>query len=173
MSLRDDETRSGSFEGLFSGEWPKVARIAQRILGDQGRAEEVAQDVFLAFYQRFGGDIPSAPGPWLYAAAAHAALNTLRGDGRRQRREESDVRASVTTAPDPALVAEAAEDRRELRQALRRLKPQSAKLLALRYSGLSYNEIAQTLELPVAQVGTRLRRAEMQLRKEMQHEARQ
>ena len=63
-----------------------------------------------------------------------------------------------------------AETQREVRAALGRIKPPQAALLALRYSGLSYAEVAAALSIPVTQVGVRLRRAEAALRKEVDHD---
>jgi len=56
---------------------------------------------------------------------------------------------------------------REVRQALSRLPEKAAAILVLRYSGLSYAEVATALRLRVGNVGTMLRRAEEALRKEV------
>jgi RNA polymerase sigma factor (sigma-70 family) len=64
------------------------------------------------------------------------------------------------------LVVEA-ESRREVRRALSRLPQRTAALLMLRYSGLSYAEVATALGMKVGNVGTLLRRAEEALRKEV------
>jgi len=56
---------------------------------------------------------------------------------------------------------------REVRQALRKLPQRTAALLMLRYSGLSYAEVATALGVKVGNVGTLLRRAEEALRKEV------
>jgi RNA polymerase sigma-70 factor (ECF subfamily) len=53
--------------------------------------------------------------------------------------------------------------------ALSRLPERSAAVLALRYSGLSYAEVAAALGVKTNAVGTLLRRAEAALRKEMSH----
>ncbi|MGA7989018.1 MAG: sigma factor, partial [Candidatus Dormiibacterota bacterium] len=76
------------FDRLFAEEYARVVAIARRVVGDPVAAEDVAQDVFLAVHRRFG-DEPGAAAPgWLHAAAAHTALNTVRGDRRRTAREE-------------------------------------------------------------------------------------
>jgi RNA polymerase sigma-70 factor (ECF subfamily) len=59
------------------------------------------------------------------------------------------------------------ETRREVRAALGRMKRRHSELLVLRYSGLSYAEVAQALSITVSQVGVRLRRAEAALRREV------
>ena len=160
------------FDGVFLKEWPRVVRIAQQITHSASRSEEVAQEVFLAFYRRFGVEPPERPGPWLYRAAAHTALNEVRGEGRRRLREAREAPTEYQGGPDPGELALAREEIEAVRSALGRLRQAEATLLALRYGGLSYNEIAQAMDVPVAQIGTRLRRAELRLRKEMDHVAR-
>ena len=59
------------------------------------------------------------------------------------------------------------EQRQMVRQAMRRLPAKSAAVLALRYSGLSYAEVATSLGVSIGQVGTLLRRAEARLRTEV------
>ena len=158
-----------TFDELFLREWPRAVRIAQQITHSLSRSEEVVQEAFLAFYRRFDGEVPEQPGPWLYRAAAHGALNALREDGRRRLREEHEARLDAASSPDPGDLVAAREEVQAVRLALSRLQEGQATLLALRYSGFSYNEIAQTTGLPVSQIGTRLRRAELRLRKEMDH----
>jgi RNA polymerase sigma factor (sigma-70 family) len=58
-----------------------------------------------------------------------------------------------------------------LRTALQRLRTRDAEVLALRYGGLSYAEIAETIGIDVRQVGTRLSRAERALKLEVEREA--
>ncbi|MDA8344659.1 MAG: sigma-70 family RNA polymerase sigma factor [Thermaerobacter sp.] len=166
MSRIDGGPVGEGFDALFLAEWPRVVGIARRVLGSGVAAEDAAQEVFLAFYRRFGNALPERPGPWLYAAATHTALNVLRGERRRERREQLEgQKAQALLDPAGAVVAREAE--RELQCALRRMRPMNAAILALRYAGLRYQEIAQTLQIPVDQVGTRLRRAEIALRKEI------
>jgi RNA polymerase sigma-70 factor (ECF subfamily) len=157
-----------AFERLFNAEYSRVVGIAYRILADPQAAEDVAQDVFLKFHRQQSPEAAYAQG-WLHAAAAHAALNVLRGDRRRAKREATvwKENAMLTAPKDPQRLAEDAEQRREVRQALARLPERSATILAMRYSGLSYAEIAVALRTRVTNIGTMLRRAEDALRKEV------
>jgi RNA polymerase sigma-70 factor (ECF subfamily) len=154
-----------AFERLFVAEYGRVAGIAYRVLGDKAEAEDVAQEVFLSFYRRHRADASYAPA-WLYAAAAHTALNSIRGRKRRERREDTAGRAADRVA-DPETEAIAAEERAHVRGALARLPTAAAALLVLRYSGLAYAEVAAALGIPADQVGTRLRRAQEALKKEV------
>jgi RNA polymerase sigma factor (sigma-70 family) len=163
---------SSSFETLFLTEYAKVVAIAYRVLGDAHEAEDVAQEVFCSFYRRHPADASYA-GPWLYQAAAHAALNVIRGRRRREHREMAHATDRIRIEPanrdslDPGQLTVEAEQREEVRAALGRLPAKSAAVLVLRYTGLSYAEVATALGVSPNGVGTLLRRAEAALRKEM------
>lgn len=155
-----------SFEALFAAEYGRVAGIANRVLADPQEAEDVAQEVFIDFHRLHSASAQYAPA-WLHRAAAHAALNRLRGARRRQRREVAQAADESDRTIDPQEMLEVSEDRRQVRQALARLAPKPAAVLVLRASGLTYAEVAQALGVGIGQVGTLLRRAEVALRKEV------
>ena len=155
------------FERLFLQEYPKVVAIAYRVLADRPAAEDVAQEVFLKFHRSFSPDSERASG-WLHAAAVHSALNVIRGERRRAQRETTHaLDRSQPPEANPELLVEAADQRRQVQRALSRLPERTAAVLMLRYSGLSYAEVATALGIRVGNVGTLLRRAEDALRKEV------
>ncbi len=154
-----------SFEALFEREYPRVVGIARRIVRDSDEAEDVAQDVFVSFYRKHPAEAGYAPA-WLHAAAAHTALNVIRSRERRGRRETAHA-GDAERAVDPQRSAEDVETRAEVRAALARIDERSASLLALRYSGLSYDEIAAALGLRKSSIGTLLSRAEDAFRREV------
>jgi RNA polymerase sigma factor (sigma-70 family) len=165
------DCRDGSgladFEAFFRDHYRAVARLAENVLGDFQGGQDVAQDVFLAAYRRFPRDYEQAVG-WVRVAAVHTALNRLRGERRRDKRE------LLVQPPSPPPSAEQAvlerEARAELRRLLGRLPRRSAAVLVMRHGGMSYVEIAEGLGMKVGNVGTLLRRAESALRKEMDRE---
>src|ERR687887_62532 len=146
--------------------------MATRALAGPHGGGDSPKGLFVASPRRHAPDAPYA-GAWLHAAAAHAALNVVRGRQRRARREAAQAGASdrlrghAERQLDPQCALEDGEQRREVRAALSRLPARSAAVLALRYSGLSYAEVAAALGVGVGQVGTMLRRAEAALRKEI------
>ncbi|MGH7611622.1 MAG: sigma-70 family RNA polymerase sigma factor [Candidatus Dormibacteria bacterium] len=161
---------AADFEALFLAEYPAVVAVAARVLQERQAAEDVAQEVFLDFHVRFPKGREGAGG-WLRLASAHLALNRLRSERRRSGRERGQAHEEVPGAsPEAQVLAHEAQD--VVRRALGRIRPHQASLLMLRYSGLSYAEVALALNLPVNQVGARLRRAERALRQEVEHEDR-
>lgn len=134
-----------------------------RLVGDPAEAEDLALETFWRLYRRPPSlDEGSKLGGWLYRVATNLGYNALRSRKRRQRYEEQSgsLVVQVAHSPDPARELELAQERQHVRAVLAQMKPRSAKLLVLRYSGLSYAEIAAALGLAPGSVGTLLARAE-------------
>ena len=162
------QTSFSAFERFFREQHPVVVRIAFGVLGDAQAAQDVAQDVFIAALRRFPdpGELDHACA-WVRAAAAHTALNAIRGERRRDRRQQL---AGIEVAPPgPEETVLDRESRLEVRRALARLPWRAATVLVLRHNGLSYAEVAEAMNVKVGHVGTMLRRAESALRKELQN----
>jgi RNA polymerase sigma factor (sigma-70 family) len=163
----DRASAMADFESFFRDHYRTVVRLAYSVVGDSQGAQDVAQDVFLAAYRRFPGDYEQAAG-WVRVAAVHTALNGLRGERRRDKRQLLvQVVGSLPSVEDTVI---ARESRAEVRRVLRRLPRRSAAVLVMRHGGMSYVEIADALGVKVGNVGTLLRRAESALRKEMDRE---
>jgi len=151
-------------EQVFRTAYPRVVTVAARVLGSRDEAEDVAQEVFVAFGR---SAVPAGEAwGWLSVAAAHTALNHLRSRRRRTEREEA-AEGGDAIAPDAADVVVTLDERRRVRAALARLPRKQAAALVLRHSGLSYAEVAAALDLSPGSVGTTVRRAETALRKEL------
>lgn len=165
-----------AFERLFHQEYGRVVSVAFRITRDASAAEDVAQDVFTRFARSAPRDFTRAGG-WLYRAAVHTALNSIRARRRRDERERRafflrvlPLEQSNQRAADPQAILERNESAIATRSALLRLRRADAQILALRYGGLSYAEIASVVGIDVRQIGTRLARAERALRREIDRE---
>jgi RNA polymerase sigma-70 factor (ECF subfamily) len=147
-----------TFEALFTRHYQQVYRAAYGLVRSHDAAEDLAQEAFLALYRQ-----PPPPAAhlalvgWLCRVALNRGINLLRGERREQARLASfNLEASVD--PTEAILRD--EQRTQVRAALRRLPERQAQLLALRYAGLSYAEIAAALELAPGSIGTLLVRAE-------------
>jgi RNA polymerase sigma-70 factor (ECF subfamily) len=156
-------TDSFDFEAAFHAHYRRIARVIFRIIQDPSRADELAVEVFWKLWRQ-----PSAQGPqcagWLYRSATRLALDELR---RRSRREKYERWFGVgARSRDPEQACAEVETRHRIRTVLATLRPHEAQLIALRAEGLSYEELAQALNLKPASVGTMLRRAQESFRKE-------
>ena len=166
------ENSFSAFERFFREHHPAVVRVAFGVVGDAQAAEDVAQDVFISALRRFPDpDQSEHAAAWVRAAAAHTGLNAIRGERRRDRRQQ--LSGIEVAAPSPEEAALDRESATEVRRALARLPRRSAAVLVLRHSGLSYAEVAEAMNIKVGHVGTMLRRAESALRKELSDESRQ
>jgi RNA polymerase sigma factor (sigma-70 family) len=167
-------TDENAFGRLFTSQYARVEAIAFRIVADRADAEDAAQEAFAQCARSGRADRPGAAA-WLATAAVHHALNLLRSRRRRIAREISEyrlhgsIREAQERAFDPVSIVDAENSRRLVRAAMLRLAERDAAILALRYTGSSYRDIAETLALDVHQVGTRLARAERALKKEIEH----
>lgn len=150
-------------ETIFHAQFERIARVIARVLRDPARAEELAVEVFLKWSRN-----PQAQGEdsqaWLYRAAVRTGLDELRRETRRTRRRS--LLRFVGYAPTPEDVRASREDQERVRVVLAVIQPQQAELLVLRTQGLSYDELAQALNLNPVSVGTFLSRAEQTFRKE-------
>ncbi|HEY0813389.1 MAG TPA: sigma-70 family RNA polymerase sigma factor [Pseudonocardia sp.] len=165
--------RAADLERVFHAEYARVVAIARRVLGDASTAEDIAQEVFLAF-ARSGVPAAAARG-WLAAASVHTALNVVRTERRRVEREARRHRDPALTPAvadrDPVEEVLRGQDRERVRAALATLPRAQAVALVLRHSGASYIEIADALGVSATGVGTLLRRAEAAVRKELTGDA--
>jgi RNA polymerase sigma-70 factor (ECF subfamily) len=163
------ESASLGFQALFLEHWASVYRILQRLVGDPAEAEDLALEAFLRLY-RHNQKQPQVQnaGGWLYRVATRLGLNSIRDWKRREGYELAAGRyaleATDELSPADLLVQE--EERQQVRLVLARMNEQQSRLLILRYSGLSYKEIASTLNLAPASIGSLLARAEREFEKQ-------
>ena len=141
---------------------PAVRRYLFGVCGDWDRAEDLAQEALLKAWQaREHFDGRSDITTWLFTIARNHWLDSLRSERRRPRegtmRVEPAQDAPWFSPPARAAWAEMAE---AIDDALDELPPEQREALALRESeGLTFAEIAVTLNVPVATVKSRVRYA--------------
>src|SRR6202140_4166847 len=79
-------SRVGEFETLFVKHYPGIVGILRRIVGDHGRAEDLASEVFLKLYlRRLSQDSDTNVAGWLYRTATNLGIDALRATARRGR----------------------------------------------------------------------------------------
>jgi RNA polymerase sigma-70 factor (ECF subfamily) len=154
-------TEARDLEHAFETYWERVCATLYRLLGSWDEAEDLALEVFWRLHDRPPRHWDRI-GSWLYRVATRTGLNALRARRRRQAYEEdAGILHLQRTGPvDPAEQAERSERRARVRHVLAQMRPRSAQILVLRHSGLSYAEIAASLDVAPGSVGTLLARAE-------------
>jgi RNA polymerase sigma factor (sigma-70 family) len=166
-----EAVKTGSiFEELFVEHYPRLVRTLVRLTGNRAQAEELASDAFCRLYQR-GLSHENAPA-WLYRAAINLALDSLRANSRRLRREELVTREQLraTTHPaDPLHELLTDEKRRRVRDVIARLKPVEGQLLLMDSSGFSSREIAEVIGVKPESISTLLGRAKQRFEKKYTH----
>ena len=168
-----DASRRGdrsAFERLVRRHGGAALGLATALVGDRGRAEDVAQEAFLKAYARLGQLRESERfGPWLLGIVRGAALDALRREKRRPtvwREELADQTAAPPEEPGQAL--EMAERQARIRAAIAALPEHYREVVALKYEqDRSYEEIAALLETTKQTVESRLFRARQALRQEL------
>jgi RNA polymerase sigma-70 factor (ECF subfamily) len=159
----DSETEPWDFDACFHAHYPRIARAIARIVGDNGRAEEIAVEAFWKLWRTPRAHGENAGG-WLYRTAVRLGLNDLRGSQRRDKYERQADTPTAALTPEEVRAAE--EERRQVRCVLAALDPRDAELLLLRSHGLSYDELAAAIDVKPTSVGTLISRAQQAFRKE-------
>jgi len=145
---------SPAFRELFDRYKNPIYAFVRRRVDNPGRAEEITQDIFMALVQRRNGyEVRARFRTYLY----RIALNRIASE-HRKKDEAVNEAAAPTSSGDPSIV-------QQVRDALERLEPEQKQVVMLReYEGLSYQEIADLLSVPVGTVRSRLFRAKLALK---------
>jgi RNA polymerase sigma-70 factor, ECF subfamily len=165
-----------AFEPLVEKYRQRVWRLAYNVLRDREEAWDVAQEAFIKAYQA----LPSFRGQsafytWLYRITMNVAADRARSRAAQGRafgteRVPEEDWERVITDPNPAEAspADAAsrrEERQKIMRALDQLSEDHRRIIMLGdLEGLSYREIAETLEIPMGTVMSRLHNARKRLR---------
>ena len=162
-----------AFEELMAAYEKNVYNMALRMVGNPEDAADMSQEAFIKAYHslsNFRGD--SKFSVWLYRIVSNVCLDFLRRQSRRGTVslsvEDGDGEDVQLEIPDESQSPEALLERRLTRDAVRRgldVLPNDAKqiLLLREIQGLSYDEIAQVLDIEVGTVKSRLFRARKKL----------
>jgi RNA polymerase sigma-70 factor (ECF subfamily) len=171
-------TEAQPFEAFMRNYQNMVFSTAMRLVANQAEAEDIAQDVFLKAYERFGElrESPTAGG-WLRTVATNMSLNHLSRYRSRwsffselfSGSGEEDEKEPEFAAPENVEEELAKADRRALvEQALQKLPPaQRVPLVLYHLEELSYEEIAAKLRVSLGKVKTDIFRGREALRKKL------
>ena len=147
-----------AFERLLDRHETQVFRMAVMMLRDQGRAEEVTQDVFLQFWRVLPGyDGRARASTWLYTIARNACLSALRAAVHRRTSPLQDV-------PEPAAPRSVPDDVLDVRTFVSRLPDVQREVVTQFYlQDRSVKDVALVLDLPEGTVKSHLHRARQAL----------
>jgi len=140
---------------------PAVFGLALRVLGSDGLAQEVTQDVFVRLWEQPARFDPER-GPlraYLLAMAHSRAVERVRSEESQRRRRDAAGRERVMHAPsDPAQIVTARANGNAVREALAELPEDQRIAIEMAYfDGLSYREVADSQGVPEGTVKYRIR----------------
>src|SRR5688572_1879766 len=147
---------------LFDTHGARVYSIARHFFdGDDARARDVTQDVFVKVMERIGTfEGASRFSTWLYRLTVNACLDTRRDERRLVLLADPPELPSTAEDAPQSYALDRAETRERVSRAVSQLTPPLRAAILLRYfEGLSYEEIGEALDCPPGTVASRLKRA--------------
>ena len=166
---RVQKGEKGAFDLLVLKYQHKIVNLVMRYVRDPDLALDISQEAFLKAYRalpNFRGD--SAFYTWLYRIAVNTAKNYLAAQRRRsmdteldlQDPEQYDVHANLRELDTPEGVSLSNELNETVMDAIQSLPDDLRTAIVLReLDGMSYEEIAESMECPVGTVRSRIFRA--------------
>lgn len=142
---------------------PRIARFAERSLGNKAEAEDVAQETFLRLWTAAAGFTPQArPSTWLYRIAHNLCVDRFRKRGRETELSEAPG------ADRPSGLYARKQTSEAVQKALAELPDrQRAAIGLVHYEGLAAQEAANVLEISVEALESLLSRARRSLRERL------
>ncbi|MBU4495720.1 MAG: sigma-70 family RNA polymerase sigma factor [Acidobacteria bacterium] len=163
-------TRDGdhsAFKILVETHKHQVAAAVFGILGNSPEVDDIGQETFIKFYQNlnvFRGE--SGIGTYLVRIAINLSLNELRRKKRRKQKDFFEGDPGIERISDNNPGPEHTDEKKIVRSALQKLKPEDRMVIVLRLlNGYTTEETADILRLPMGTVLSRLARAQQKLKK--------
>jgi RNA polymerase sigma-70 factor (ECF subfamily) len=157
-----------AFDRLIEMYTPRLYQVVRRFASDRGEADAIVQEAWLRAWRALPRTVEHRPlGPWL----VQIAVNVTRDVWRKMKPldfadigGEEDLLQDERPGPEERMSQKEALGK--LVRGVEQLRPEYRMVIALRYDGgLSYQEIASVLDLPINTVRTHLRRAKSTLRR--------
>jgi RNA polymerase sigma-70 factor (ECF subfamily) len=157
-----------AFEALYVRWERRLFGFIRAYLDDAAEAEDVFHETFMTVLRAPVDFSRGTFKAWVHQVARNAALNRLRsrrrGEAARERHADTLPLAAAPSAPE---ALEADEAQRALAAAVARLPKALGEIYRLRASGLSYEEMAEVLAVPIGTVKSRMHQMVAELKKEM------
>jgi RNA polymerase sigma-70 factor, ECF subfamily len=157
-----------AFGELVTRYQTQVFNVCYRLLHERGEAEDLAQEAFMRAFGRLESfDIERPFGPWVRRVAANLCLNHL---SARSVATDLDEEREAANDSSPESAYEESERSTQIRRALASLPPQYRMAIELRhYQDMSYDQIAETMGIPLSDVKSHLFRARKLLAEKLTH----
>ena len=154
------------WQAIVRDHGPAVWRTAYRLLANHSDTADCFQETFLAAFEIAGREPVRNVAGLLVRLATTRAIDRLRQRTRQeQRRADSNDGQQPSTEVDPLDQAHTNDLASRLREQIRLLPPQEARVFCLRYlNDMSYRQIARELNIAINVVGVSLYRAKTRLR---------
>jgi RNA polymerase sigma-70 factor, ECF subfamily len=155
-----------AFETVVTRYQQVLFNVAFRMLGDYEDARDAAQNTFVKAYEKLATYDPERRFfSWIYRILLNECLNLRRRPAIHLLGERTEDAVAEHATPD---VVEAAERRRDVKQALLTLSPDYREVIVLRhFAALSYEEMSDAIGVPAKTVKSRLHTARQQLASEL------
>ena len=153
-----------SFEVLIDRYQKTIFNMVLKMVGDVETAKDITQDVFVKVFEKMGSfNFKYRFFSWIYRIALNQTLNYLKSNPRKE-----GLKTAEALPADENREERAEHGNLILRQGLRELPVDYRVLLLLKYyCSMSYEEISETMGIPVKKVRSRLFMAREQLNKVM------
>jgi len=155
-----------AFNSIFERYERPVYRLALQLLGNHDDAMDALQTSFVKAFTHLPGYDNGRPfAPWLFRIARNECIDVMRRRQRAARHAANHAHDPRAPYDDPSVLAEKSEAKARLWKAIQRLSNEHKEALVLReFHGMSYRELAETLEIPIGTVMSRLAAARKKLR---------
>lgn len=152
---------AAEFDQIFLENYAHIVSAAFRLTGDVDEADDLASEAFWRLWQDPPRNRENLRG-WLYRVVTNLGYNQMRSSRRRAGYEEKALRADLDGRAEnpPEDQAILNQERGLVRAVLAKMPRRDVQMLVLHACDLSYKEIAQSLGVAPASIGTLLARAE-------------
>ncbi|GGQ10360.1 RNA polymerase sigma factor SigE [Actinomadura coerulea] len=161
-----------TWEEIVSEHSTRVFRLAYRLTGNRHDAEDLTQDVFIRVFRSLSSYSPGTFEGWLHRITTNLFLDRARRKQRIRFDSLGDDAAERLRGREPG-PAQAYDERHldhDIQKALDGLAPEyRAAVVLCDIEGLSYEEIAASLNVKLGTVRSRIHRGRAQLRTALEH----
>ncbi len=159
----------GAFDRLYARYARPLSGFIRAYLREPSEVEDLLHEAFLTVLrQRHASDRVQSFRAWLFAVARNLCLKRARTQQRAGRAAEALRQLTALPPPDAEAELAARERLTRLERAVRSLPSELAEVYRLRGSGLSYQEVAEVLAIPVGTVKWRVHELVEHLREEVE-----